>query len=145
MKTHVDTNILISLLSGDEEEVAVVQAALENAAERGILAVSPVVYAELVAGNRGPGEVETFLDGKEIEVVWNTNQNIWREAGIRYGRHARNRRRQEGDSGPRRILADFLVGAHALHPSRTLLTSDAGIFRTYFPELEIVTPEGVAR
>jgi predicted nucleic acid-binding protein len=145
LATAVDTNVFISLLSGDEEEAAVAQVALERVSARGKLAVPLPVYAELVAGGRGPEEVERFLGDKGIDIVSGTSRNIWRDAGVRYGRYARDRRQQKEASGPRRILADFVIGAHALHLSRTLLTSDSGIFTTYFSELEILTPEGLAR
>lgn len=141
MRTAVDTNVFSALLSGTEEAVSTMQAALEDAASRGLLAVSPAVYAELVAG-RDAEVVDDFFSDKGIDVDWNLNAAVWRTAGTRYGAYARDRRRQRGDAGPRRILADFLIGAHALHLAHALLTSDSKIYGTYFSELEVISPQG---
>lgn len=37
-----------------------------------------------------------------------------------------------------RIVADFLIGAHALARGGRLLSRDAGFFRRYFRDLEII-------
>jgi predicted nucleic acid-binding protein len=139
VRIAVDTNVFSALLSGEENAVSAMQAALEQMSAEGILVVSPVVYAELVAG-RSPEAVDDFFSEQEIEVDWRLGREVWRTAGSRYGAYARVRRRQRGDAGPRRILADFLIGAHALHFARALLTSDTRIYGTYFPELRVVSP-----
>lgn len=89
--------------------------------------------------------IDTFLSEKGIEVSWEIGKAVWHTAGSRYGAYARVRRQQGGyrgaDPGPRRILADFLVGAHALHlGDNTLLTTDTKIFANHFPELRIIAP-----
>ncbi len=115
------------------------QAALEKARSEGALAACPAVYAELVAG-RAPETVDTFFSDKGIEVDWRLGREVWREAGVRYTEYERTRMRQPDDPGPRRILADFLIGAHALEMAGALLTADTGVFSTYFPELKVVSP-----
>ncbi len=141
-RTAVDTNVFIALFLGDDETTPWAQHALEEAATRAVLSVAPVVYAELVAGGRSPERLEAFLSEKGIEVDWEIGEQVWRTAGSRYGSYARDRKRRSGDPGPRRILADFLVGAHALYlGGRTLLTTDKRIFANYFSELRIIVPE----
>ncbi|GAA6736644.1 hypothetical protein YIM1640_08770 [Thermus oshimai] len=60
---------------------------------------------------------------------------VWELAGERFGQYARKRR----TTGlPRRILADFLIGAHALHHHLALATFDPVHYRVAFPELEVL-------
>lgn len=144
MRTAVDTNVFVALFSGDKRTSKVAQTALENAHAAGSLAVSPAVYAELIAGGRESGDIERFFGEKGIEVSWDLDVEVWKMAGSRYGEYARERRRQHGDEGPRRILADFLIGSHALLHAEGpyLLTTDTKIFSTYFPELSVISPRG---
>jgi predicted nucleic acid-binding protein len=87
--------------------------------------------------------VEAFFSEKGIEIDWEIGMEVRRTAGSRYGSYARDRKRRDV-AGPRRILADFLVGAHALHlGGRILLTTDTRIFADRVPELRIVAPEGL--
>ena len=37
------------------------------------------------------------------------------------------------------LLTDFIIGAFAeIDPEKTLLTLDQGVFKTYFPELNLI-------
>jgi predicted nucleic acid-binding protein len=61
---------------------------------------------------------------------------VWRSAGRAFQAYAERRRKQR-DSGTRRILADFLIGAHALTGGYQLLTLDKRLYQAAFPNLKI--------
>jgi predicted nucleic acid-binding protein len=47
---------------------------------------------------------------------------------------------RKGRTLPRRLIADFLVGAHARRQADRLLTRDRGFYRTAFRGLRILDP-----
>ena len=138
--TAVDTNVLVGLLSGTEVEAEVAQRALAEAAE-GPLILCPAVYAELIAMPRlSEEELDAFVEETGLIVDWSLEPEVWRAAGRAYAAYASRRRKQKGDKGPRRILADFLIGAHADLTSGKLLTLDPKLYRSNFAKLEVVVP-----
>jgi predicted nucleic acid-binding protein len=78
--------------------------------------------------------IESFLADTGIAVELQMLDDVWTLAGRRYRQYA-IRRRQFQAEPPRRILADFLVGAHALLQAERLITQDVKFYRTNFPEL----------
>lgn len=133
MISAVDTNVLLDLLNARSPHHAQSREWLRAAYNDGAVLVCDIVYAELVPafGNRAT------LDGSLREVnamVSPIDTSIAYEAGLRWMRY-----RQAG--GPRaRIMADFLIGAHALGAADRFLTRDRGFYASYFPELK--TPQG---
>jgi predicted nucleic acid-binding protein len=80
-----------------------------------------------------------FLGETGIEPEFDTGPRIRREVGMRYARYSARRRRAKAGA-PRRLLADFIIGAHApLHADR-LITFDDANYKRDFPELKI-TPD----
>ena len=141
MTTALDTNVILAFLRDDGEAAHNVSLILDEAREQGALVISPLVYAELVAApGRDRAFVERFLQETAINVDWRLSRQVWESAALAYRAYAERRRAQAGDPGPRRILADFIIGAHALHRASSLLTFDQRIYRAAFPTLNVVVP-----
>ncbi len=142
MTTAIDTNVLSALLSSGNGLADVAQDALDRATREGPLITAAAVYAELLAAPAHDAAViDRLLVEASIAVDWRLDEPIWRGAGLAYREYAARRRRQPGDLGPRRILADFVIGAHAVHRAATLLTFDARIYRAAFPALAVRNPD----
>jgi predicted nucleic acid-binding protein len=138
MITAIDTNVIVALWAEDEINVAA-EAALEKAYQRGRLIVSAPAFAELIAApGRTEGFVNSLLEENGIVIDWDLHEPIWRAAGRAFQAYA-ERRRKQGDPGTRRILADFLIGAHAQVRGYRLLSLDERLYRAAFPSLKIET------
>jgi predicted nucleic acid-binding protein len=139
MTTAVDTHVVVALWDKDPTLSLAAQTALEAAFNRGNLVVSAPVFAELIAApGRTEAFVTSFLDETGVVVDWDLGERAWRSAGRAFRSYAERRRRQR-DSGTRRILADFLIGAHAEARGYRLLTLDEHLYRAAFPTLTIET------
>ncbi|MCX8098760.1 MAG: type II toxin-antitoxin system VapC family toxin [Casimicrobiaceae bacterium] len=127
----VDTSVIIDFLfdgpSAEHSELA-----LRDAAERGRLAISDVVLAEVCARGESTA-LRQALASLGFQFV-PTNETAAARAGEMFERY----RRRGGVRG--RILAEFLIGAHALIQCEGLITFDAGFHRDYFKGLRLIVP-----
>jgi predicted nucleic acid-binding protein len=139
MTTAIDTNVIAALWDADPSLSSAANSVLDSASGRGRLVISAPVFAELMAvPRRGEAFLDGFLRDTGISVDWELDEVIWRAAGQAFQAYS-GRRRRHRDGGPRRILADFLIGAHALEREFRFLTLDTGLYRAAFPRLEIQT------
>jgi predicted nucleic acid-binding protein len=133
MITAVDTSVLLDLFLADPKFADVSARALQRADIAGALVVCEVVYAELAAQfpqkamlDRALGQLGIQLDAIDEEIAF---------AAGRAFRAYRDR------GGPRsRIMADFLIGAHAQKRAAALLSRDRRFFREHFRKLRVVDP-----
>jgi predicted nucleic acid-binding protein len=139
MTTAIDTNVLLALWDKDNSLNTLADSALKNSWISGSLMVSAPVFAELMAF---PGRSESFLNSffseAGIMVEWNLDEEVWRSAGRAFRAYTARRGGQR-ERGVRRILADFLIGAHAFQFEYRLLTLDDRLYRAAFPRLSIVS------
>lgn len=139
MTTAIHTNVVCALWDKDPVLNLAARTALEKAFRRGGLVVAAPVFSELIAA---PGRTEAFVgsffEETGIAIDWELSESVWRSAGRAFQSYAERRRKQR-DSGARRILADFLIGAHALGGGYRLLTLDKGLYGAGFPGLTVET------
>ena len=130
----VDSSVLLDVLTGDPVFATVSGACLEQAISIGEVVVCDAVVAE----------VQGMLDTRE------TAMDALAEFGIRYEPTSENAAVRAGhmqrrfrDRGGRRqrVVADFLIGAHALLQCQGLITRDADFFRDYFKGLKVIVPK----
>lgn len=157
MKAAVDSNILFDLLIGEPPARRAAAQVLSSAATAGPVVLCPVVHSELAAGFEDQQTLEHFLADLGLEFEGFTHGAVW-EAGRAWRIYTRRRERRF--RCPRcgsvtsikcphcgttvvwrqHMIADFLIGAHAVTQTDLLITRDIGYYRTYFPELKLLTP-----
>ncbi len=130
----VDSNVLLDVLTQDPVWYAWSAAALAAVADESVLAINPLVYAEVSVGFERIEELdetllaETFL---RLPLPW--------PAAFLAGKCFLAYRRAGGEG--RSPLPDFYIGAHAAVEGIPLLTRDAGRYRTYLPRLALIAPD----
>lgn len=137
MSIALDTNVIIDVVGGNTEASSRAAAALSEHGGRTALTISPIVFSELFAHPGWSGnDVYEFLRATSIAVHWDMSEAVYLQAGIAFAHYARRRFTQKAGL-PRRILADFLIGAHAASLG-SIITSDAAFYQTNFPDLKIL-------
>lgn len=137
MRTALDSNVVSSLWSG-EASADRVRIELVAARSAGGLVLCAPVFVELSSHPFAkPGVMELFLSKGDIVVDFALDEPIWRRAAEGFAAYAR-RRRDSGGNHPKRLLADFVIAAHALLRADRLMTLDATRYARDFPALRLV-------
>lgn len=131
----VDTNVLLDVLLHDPVFAARSEEALRQSSSEGSIVICEIVYAELAGLFPSRTALETFLKETGIQLVPSKTEVLWK-AGELWRKFCLERRNKSATQ--RRILADFLIGAHALLQTEALLTRDQDFYRSTFSGLKVL-------
>lgn len=130
----VDTNIIIDVFGPETPFKAWSSQAILMLKPDAQFILSPIVWAELAG----------MMPSEDALAQSLARLNPVREAlpfAAAYQAGLAHQRYRKTGGQRERTLPDFLIGAHAATRSHRLLTRDVARYRTYFPSLDIISPE----
>jgi len=131
--TAVDTNVLLDVFGADARFGQRSADAIRRCSAQGSLVACDVVLAEVASVFPSQRAAAHALE--QLEVSFSpTEASTAMAAGVAWKEYrARGGRRD-------RLVADFLIGAHAKGHADRLLTRDRGFYRSYFRSLDVLDP-----
>lgn len=129
----VDSNIFLDVFAGGPAS-SWSRNALVEVGRSALLAVNPIIWSEISARFASESDMADALSGLPVE-----KHPIPFDAAFLAGKAHLAYRKAGGQR--ERTLPDFLIGAHAMIAGHRLLTRDPARYRSYFPDLDIVSPE----
>jgi predicted nucleic acid-binding protein len=132
--TLVDTNVLIDFLGPASAQRAWSVQALERCLLDGDLVINTIIWSELAVSSLSQTELTSVF-----VVLGLRREAMSFDAAFAAGKAHRRYRLAGGKR--ERTLPDFLIGAQAAHGGHRLLTRDGPRYATYFPTVELITPE----
>jgi hypothetical protein len=129
----VDSNVILDILTEDPQWFEWSAQKLTEYANQGELIINPIIYAEISIGFSQPKELDTVIPPDFFR-----RDSLPYNAAFLAGQSFLEYRRRGGER--RSPLPDFYIGAHAAVAEIPLLTRDINRYRTYFPDIQLITP-----
>ena len=130
----VDTNIFIDIFGPPTRFFEWSAKQISSLRATSSFVLSPIVWAELAGMRESEADLATLFSRLDL-----TREALPFSAAYRAGLAHKKYRMRGGNR--ERSLPDFLIGAHAVVRGHRLLTRDAGRYRSYFPELPMISPQ----
>lgn len=137
MITAVDSSALLDVLTGEAPFADASERVLRQAAGEGQLILCECVLAEIRPAFDSASALREFLGDWQLEFVPSSL-----ESALRAGDLFTSYLERGGREG--RVVADFLIGAHASIHADRLIARDRGYLRDYFGDLALIDPAAPA-
>jgi hypothetical protein len=131
--TAVDTNVLLDIFGADPVFGRRSAEALRSCLGEGRLVACEVVWAEAASMFPSPALAREALERLAVEF-----SPLIQDAALAAAKAWKTYRSRGGRR--ERVVADFLIGAHARIQAERLLTRDRGFYRAYFSGLSVLDP-----
>lgn len=134
MITAIDTNILVDILEPDPVFGPLSKKMLSKCINEGSIVACDVVWSEIAT-------VYYKNFNKLLESLKSINLEyspLNKDSSLKAAEYWHKYRTKGGKR--ERIVADFLIGGHALIQADRLLTRDRGFYRKYFKGLAVIDP-----
>lgn len=131
-----DSNILIDIIEKDPVWHGWSFGQMADASRAGRVAINHVIMAEVAPYSSNLNAFLAGLDVMGVEIEPLCNQTAY-AAGLAF----REYRRARDKTAPKTILPDFLIGGHAATLGAAILTRGPRFYRTYFPDVPLITPD----
>ncbi len=130
----LDSSVLIDVLIGDPVYAEASETVIGDALAREDVVVCDAVVAEVQA------MLDTSVSVMDTLATLGIRYQPTLEAAAMRAGHMNRRFRSRGGRRER-VVADFLIGAHAMLQCDGLITRDDGFFRDYFKGLKLIVPK----
>jgi len=129
----VDSCVLLDLFTNDHNWADWSENVLEKYSKTNTLYINSIVYTEISIGFQRIEEVEAAISELGVKVL-----EIPREALFLTGKVFLEYKRNKGTK--KLPSPDFFIGAHTTVSQFNLITRDYGKYKTYYPQLKLISP-----
>lgn len=133
MITAIDTNVLLDVFGADAKFGEASARELRRRIAEGAIVACEVVWIEAAAAFSSAAAFEEAMKTLGVGFSYVNERTVVAAARAWRGYRARGGKRE-------RVVADFLVGAHAMEQCDRLLSRDRGFYRECFNGLKLLDP-----